>query len=300
LTIVGRDASKWFKAIQVNHGDVLSDSVLHVTTVDQDPRYISSSSINQLVPNNDVLIYYSIEGEQDYYSTLTNLHSICSRGSIVCVSADHMPINVITMPFSIMSPKLDVMVKKFSLMDSKPPEEVLDGTLWDRLAYDLHVRVYGQDPKTYRQKDNLPAVIRYPFLLASVGCHIVSVNETLLSDTSALIEHNVNVIQASNLASHLAKLEHTRWCRESLAAGKNYGSSNGTDNNVQTRMSLKPWESLTQTDVTTQGDGAIESTISHCAGSDGFPGIMSRLGLAIQPDECTPLSVSGTHLPLTL
>jgi hypothetical protein len=300
VTIVGRDASKWFKGIQVNHGDVLSDLVLQVKTIDHDPRYISSSAINQLVSEQDARIYYSIEGEHDYSATLRHLHSICNRGSIVCISSGHMPINVIAIPFSIMSQKQNVFVKSFSLMDSKPPEEVLDGSLWDRLAYDLHVRVYDQDPKSYSQTDNLPAVIRYPFLLASVGCHIVSVNETSLSDTSALTEHNVNVIQSSNLASHLAKLEHTRWCRESLAAGKIYGPTNGCFDNVQTRMSLKPWESLTQTDVTTQGDGAIKSTMNHCCELGGFPGIMAKLGLAIQPDECTPFSVSGTHLPLSI
>jgi voltage-gated potassium channel Kch len=300
ITVVGLHASTWFRAIQSEHDTLLSSEVLNVKTVDQDPRYIASSDINQLAPIEDVQIYFSIENEVDCVSTLKHLYAICNRGSIVCATWSRNPANIIANLLSADDKKPNVFVKSFSLMDMNPSHSVLDGSLWDRLARDLHERVYEQPAADYQQEYNLPAVIRYPFLLSTIGCHIVCPDESLRSNEVRLTSHNVNVISARNLGSHLAKLEHVRWCRDSLSNGKISGFENSDKTLPKTRMSLKPWENLTELDMTVKGKVATESTKDHCCEAEGFPGLMARLGLAIQPDESTNATTSGSLPNLVL
>lgn len=300
MTLVGANATKFYRAIQSEHEALFTSDVINLKTIDTEPRYLVSSDINQISPTTNVQIFFSIENEVDCVSTLQHLYSICSRGTIVCATWARNPANIIASLLSDDKQKEHLFVKSFSLMDLQPSHSVLDGTLWDQLAMELHVRVYEQSIHQYSQKDNLPAVIRYPFLLSSIGCHIVGADISMRTNESAIAAHNVHVIDSTNSGSQLANLEHMRWCRESVASGKIYGPKNITTEKPQTRMSLKPWNALTELDLTVQGKVATESTKEHCCEIEGFPGLMAKLGLAIQPDESMPVSTSGSNLPLTV
>lgn len=277
VVVVDPNATVWVQAMKTRY-NTLNDKTVIFDTIDVQPRFLSTKAMSNIGEN--PLVCYSVEKDDLPVEGLHQIYEVLNNGEIVCASWCRNPTEVIARELD--SDQKEVHVRSFGLVDFNPTHKLIDGGLWYDTALRLHKDVYGSSGE-FKRSQNLSAVIRYPYLLAASGLKIVSatsINQLRHSnDVKQLAESNAAVTSGTlgtnnefEMSENLAVLEHTRWLRECVAAGKD-------------RPSKKLWKDLDQTDK--------ERNIIAVASAEGFPMLMADLGLGIVREYAS----AETNLP---